>query len=406
MRVLEINALLGAGSTGIIVNDIKNCLNEHGIACDVACSKSYIGQDDHTYLIGNTLDRKVHAVLCRLGGKQGYYSTLPTKRLLRYIDATHPDIVQLHNVHNNYVNFPLLLHHLAKRNITTVLTLHDCWFFTGGCFHYYADHCDKWMTGCEACPKRMKDTPAYIHDCSNKIYRDRKNGYEAVDKLVVVGVSEWISNEARKSILKNAEIHTIHNGIDLDVFQPTASNLRERLGLSGKKVIIGPASKWLSTVNKDTYQHFVDHMDEDMVLLLFGCGDTSMTVPANVRLYGFIHDRKQLAELYSMADVLVNCSREDTLSTINLEAQACGTPVVTYDSTGSKETVDDVVSRSVTAGNHEQLLTITKKVLANRAEQTTVQCRQFIVNEYDKKKNFVDYVHLFNQIMKSKNEQA
>ena len=176
MRVLQINAVYGAGSTGVIVEDIHKLSLSKGIESFVAYSSSQYAQSDivNGYKIGNTFGKKIHALLCRINGEQGYFSKFSTLKLIKHIKEINPDIVQLHNLHSNYINLNMLLSFLAKDNIKTIVTLHDCWFYTGGCFHYTAVGCDKWKSGCGNCPKKRKDTPAYLFDRSAKILKDRK----------------------------------------------------------------------------------------------------------------------------------------------------------------------------------------------------------------------------------------
>lgn len=355
MKVLQINAVYGSGSTGTIVQDIQKCCDISGIECYVAYASSSLKSVPNGYRIGNFFSNKLHALLCRISGRQGYFSFLPTLLFLRWLNSLNPDIVHLHNLHSNFINLNILLRYLARKKIRTIITLHDCWFFTGGCFHYAAIECDKWMKGCGDCPKRLMDTPAYLYDASARIWADRKKYFNAIEQLDIVGVSKWISNEASKGFNCSRRILTIYNGVNRNIFKPTSSDLRIRLQLNEKFVLLGPASKWLSQINKKVLDYFVTNMDKDMVLVLFGVENWDFDLPNNIVQYGFTKDKKELAALYSMADVFVNCSREDTLSFINLEAQSCGTPVVSFSETGIAETVDKKSGYITTGWSEEDL---------------------------------------------------
>ena len=382
MKVLQVNATYGLGSTGTIVRDLKECCEANKIECYVA----YALTDEKVergYKIGNWLSNKLHALLSRISGKQAYFSYLPTIRFIRYIKNLQPDVVHLHNLHANYINLPILLKYLAKNDIRTIITLHDCWWYTGGCFHYTAAGCSKWLDKCGNCPKRTDDTPAYLYDRSAEILEDKKQLLLAIPRLTVIGVSEWISNEARKSFLASKEIMTIHNGIDLSVFKPTPSDLREKLGLADKYVILGPASKWLDPINKEVLDYFVANMKSDEVLLLFGAEKTDRSLPSNVKLYGYTRDKQELAALYTMADVFVNCTREDTLPTINLEAQACGCRVVTFATCGASETVDGFYSRAVQMCSPDILYQSAKTMIkADNLTQRMYICEIFSYDNY------------------------
>lgn len=397
MKVLQVNAVYGSRSTGTIVKELMSCCEQNKIEAYVAYSQldRRVVPPINGFRIGNIFTRKWHALLSRIAGKQAYYNRLSTWNFIRWIKKIKPDIVHLHNLHSNYIHLNMLLKYLAENDIATVITMHDCWYFTGGCFHYTNVGCNKWQHGCGDCPKRLSDTPAYLYDSSASILKDREKYLTAIPRLTLVGCSEWVANEARKSVLKDCDIRYIHNGFDLDVFKPTPSDLKDRLGLTGKYIILGPASKWLSDVNKETLEYFIQMMPEDTVLLLFGCQNPNEFIADNVVLYGYTSNRIEMAQLYSMADVFVNCSREDTLSSLNIECQACGTPVVTYDATGSKETVDGVSGFAVETGNYQLLYKSYQNVLLDTKTNFLQKCREWVVYNFDREKNYQSYIELY-----------
>lgn len=399
MKVLQINAVYGHGSTGTIVRDIEQLCSAKGIECLVASPDPAVRQAKRGYVIGNTIDHKLHAALSRIYGKQAYYSRCATRSLLKYMDREQPDIVHLHNLHSNYIHLNMLLDYLAKRDIVTIVTLHDCWFYTGGCFHYANAGCYRWLEKCGNCPKQKLDTPAHLQDCSAQILADRRKYLLAIPRLTVTGVSEWIASEARRTFLKDTKVVTIHNGVDLNVFKPTPSDFRQRLGLEGKYVILGPASKWLSDVNKEVLDKFTKLMHPDEVLLLFGVDvqDTS-NLPKNVITYGYTKNREELAQLYTMADVFVNCTREESLSLINIEAQACGTPVVTFDATATPETVDGIYSLSTQVGNPDRLYESVENIRYNNDGELSKQVISFASKNYDLYSNYEEYLNLYKSL--------
>lgn len=399
MKVLQINAVYGHGSTGTIVRDIEQLCSAKGIECLVASPDPAVRQAKRGYVIGNTIDHKLHAALSRIYGKQAYYSRCATRSLLKYMDREKPDIVHLHNLHSNYIHLNMLLDYLAKRDIITIVTLHDCWFYTGGCFHYANAGCYRWLEKCGNCPKQKLDTPAHLKDCSAQILADRRKYLLAIPRLTVSGVSEWIASEARRTFLKDTKVVTIHNGVDLNVFKPTPSDFRQRLGLEGKYVILGPASKWLSDVNKEVLDKFTKLMHPDEVLLLFGVDvqDTS-NLPKNVITYGYTKNREELAQLYTMADVFVNCTREESLSLINIEAQACGTPVVTFDATATPETVDGIYSLSTQVGNPDRLYESVENIRYNNDGELSKQVISFASKNYDLYSNYEEYLNLYKSL--------
>ena len=399
MKILQINAVYGQGSTGTIVRDIEKMCEESGIECYVASPDKKVLKAKHGYVIGNTLDHKIHALLSRIHGKQAYYSHIPTRNLIRWIDEIKPEIVHLHNLHSNYIHLNMLLHYLAERDIKTIVTLHDCWFITGGCFHYTAAGCDKWLTNCKNCPKKKEDTPAFFSKQSAKILADRKKFLLAIPHLYITGVSQWMANEALKTFLKDTPNYVITNGIDMEVFKPTPSDFRKRLGLEDKYIILGPASKWLLSVNKQVMAEFSSIMQPDEVLLLFGVTNAIDNLPDNIITYGYTKNREELAQLYTMVDVFANVTREDSLSLINVEAQACGTPVVTFNQTGPKETVDDINSFNVPVGDVHKLYEAVQKVRKQTTEDTVTQCVQFVHEKYEVYNTYKKYIELYKSII-------
>lgn len=402
MKVMQINAVYGVGSTGIIVEDIHNLSLQSGIDSYVSYSTSPKSSSDikNSYIIGDRLGKKIHAVLCRVGGKQAYFSRNATRKLISYIEEVKPDVVHLHNLHSNYIHLNMLLKYLASKNIHTVITLHDCWFYTGGCFHYTFDNCLKWLDSCGNCPKKRQDTPAYLYDSSAKILADRKKYLSGISYLTVVGVSEWISKEAEKTFLRDKNIVTIHNGIDTDFFVDTPSSLRKKYGIEDKFVILCPANKWLKQINKETLEYVSSNLPSDSILVLLGCNaGQKISLPDNVLPLDYVKDRDELRKVYSMADVFANCTREDSLSLINVEVQSCGTPVVTYCNTGAKETVDEKCGFSVESGNYQDFLNRILYIKKQGKSAFSDNCHKWAVSKFCRDNNYRKYLELYYDLL-------
>lgn len=400
MRVLHINAVYGQGSTGVIVQDIHNMALQNGIDSYVAYAHPNRKVDEkNTYIIGNKFDHKLHAMLSRINGRQAYFSRIPTKRLLRKIDELKPNIVHLHNLHSNYINLNMLLQYLADKHISTVITLHDCWFFTGGCFHYTKVNCCKWLTTCGKCPKKKVDTPAYILDKSKFILEDRKKYLSQIEDLTVVGVSEWITQEAKKSFLNNAKLLTIYNGVDLEFFKPVKSNFREQYNLENKFLILGMANKWFEPANAELLKTFSERIDEDSVLIIIG-GTKEQRERLSSKVIGipYVTNREELREIYSACDVFVNCTREDTLGSVNIEAQACGTPVIVFSNTGTKETIDSVSGYCVPDGNVECMLEMVQNVKENGKAHYSDICQRYVHGKFERNTNYAKYMQLYKKL--------
>lgn len=398
MRILQVNAIYGSKSTGTIVKDIDLLLQSESHESYVAFQKS-TEVPTNGYKIGNKLDYKIHALLTRLLGKQGYFSIASTKKFLKYIDKIKPDIVHLHNLHSNYINLNMLLEYLAIKNIHTVITLHDCWFFTGKCFHYQVANCNKFKDSCGDCPLLKNDVPSWFFDPTAQVLSDKKKLFNNIKSLTVVGVSNWISSEAKKGIFKDKDVVTIHNGVDINIFRPTSSKIREKLGLKDEFVILGSADKWLNPLNRQVFNYIISNITPEMKIVIFGCNkDQQKQLPESVIGIGYITDRNEMAKIYSMADVFVNLTLEEALGLVNIESLACGTPVITYESGGSPETISERTGIVITKGDKEALLKAILKIKDRGKTFYEQKCLNHVEKNFIVEDRYKEYVDLYNEI--------
>lgn len=397
MKIVQINAVYGYGSTGVIVEDIQSACRKEGVDCVVAYSQSK-GEVKSGYHLGNAFSNRLHALLSRISGKQGYFSCLSTWRFLRFLDNYKPDILHLHNLHGCYINVPMLLKYAAKKNIAVVVSLHDCWFYTGGCSHYTRVDCNKWLQECGNCPRRYEEFPALLYDSSAAQLRDRRKLFGEIKNLTAVGVSKWIVDEAQKTVFRKAQCVAIHNGIDVDFFHPVKNDFRKRYNLEGKYIILAPANKWFLDVNRETFDYFASRLTDDMRMVFIGNGVDESRLTDKMINVGFVSSREEIRDIYSACDVMANCTREESLSLLNVEVQACGTPVVTYSNTGVKETVDGKCGFAVENGNPEEMWKEVSKMRTYGKASYSADCMDWAKREFDKEDNYNKYIMLYKSI--------
>ena len=397
MKIVQINAVYGFGSTGVIVKDIQSACRKEGIDCVAAYSQSK-GEVKSGYHLGNAFSNRLHAILSRISGKQGYFSCFSTWRFLRFLDNYRPDILHLHNLHGCYINVPMLLKYAAKKNIAVVVSLHDCWFYTGGCSHYTSVGCNKWLQKCGNCPRRYEEFPALLYDSSAVQLRDRRKLFGEIKNLTAVGVSRWIVDEARKTVFREAQCVAIHNGIDVNFFHPVKNDFRKRYHLEGKYVILAPANKWFLDVNRETFDYFASRLTDDMRMVFIGNGVDESRLTDKMINVGFVSSREELRGIYSACDVMANCTREESLSLLNVEVQACGTPVVTYSNTGVKETVDGICGFAVENGNPADMWNGVSRIRDNGKTFFSADCVAWAKKEFDKENNYNKYIMLYKSI--------
>lgn len=399
MKVLQINAVYGFKSTGIIVKDIENLLSNNGHSSYVAYQTA-LNPPQNSYNVGNKLDWKIHALYSRIFGRQAYASRCATKGLIKYIQSISPDIVHFHNLHSNYINLNMLCDFLAKRKIPTVITLHDCWYFTGKCTHYASVKCDRWQSSCGNCPQNKCEQPSLFFDSTAKVLQDKTNHLNKLHSLTLVGCSDWIASEAKKSLLKNANIEVVYNGVDTSVFTPHESNFREKHNLKNDFTILGMADKWCLDINKAAVEKIIQQNIEAKIVIV-GCTQAQKDYfkpYKNVLSLGYISDRQELADIYAASDVFVNLTHADTLPTVNMESICCGTPVITYNCCGSPELIDSDSGFVVEENDVESLLSKIKQIKDTPLLFNVKEKQQ----KFDKNTCYNRYLDIYNTLLKQK----
>lgn len=295
--------------------------------------------EEHQY-IGTLCENVLHRIGAPLLAADGAFSAFATRRLIRQLEAFAPDVVHLHNLHGWYLNYEMLTRYLKKKGVRVIWTLHDCWPFTGQCPHFVMAGCEKWKTGCHHCPQ-LREYPEACFDRTRALWEKKKGWFTGFADLTIVTPSRWLAELVRESFLKEYPVRVIHNGIDLSVFRPTQSDFREKHRCENKRLVLGVASNWGQRKGLDVFIELARRLDPSYQVILVGTDEKAdQQLPDNILSIHRTQDQKELAALYSVADVFVNPTREDTFPTVNLEALACGTPVVTFQTGGSPECVD------------------------------------------------------------------
>lgn len=346
MKVAQINAVCGKGSTGKICVEIGNCLDTDNIE-----NKIYFISGNKTYKNGvkysNAFYTKFMALFSRVFGNYGFNSSIATRRLVKKLKEFDPDIIHLHNLHGHNVDLKILFNYLSKSNKKVVWTFHDCWAFTAYCPHFTMVKCDKWKEKCGNCPQKSR-YPKSLVDNSEKNYERKKRAFTGVENMTLITPSKWLADLVKQSFLKDYPIEVVYNTIDTEIFKPTPSDFRERYGLGNKKIILGVASVWDERKGFYDFVKLSEMLDENYQIVLVGISQKQKKkLPKNILAITRTDSAKELAEIYTAADVFLNLTYEDNYPTVNLEAQACGTPCITYRTGGSVESVpkENVVPR-------------------------------------------------------------
>lgn len=396
MRILLINTVYGVGSTGKIVKQIAGKARQDGH--DTMIAHRY-ETADVTYpadavAVSSWWDCHVHNRLCRLTMLRGCFSVRKTRQFLKKAEAFQPDLIHLHNINGNFINLEMLFRYIRKSKAKVVWTFHDCWPLTGNCKHFDGVQCDKWQSGCGNCPQKG----GALLDLSAMMYRRKRKMLAGIENMTIVTPSKWLADLTAQSYLGVYPIRVIHNGIDLSVFRPTGSSFREDNGLEGKKLILGVAFDWGGKKGLDVFVELAARLPEDYRIVLVGTNDAvDAQLPANVICIHRTNNQQELAAIYTAADVFVNPTREDTYPTVNMEALACGTPVVTFRTGGSPEIIDEtcgaVVERNDVDELVRQIVTICEKKVYSK-EACLKRARQFHMDD-----RFDEYIQLYEELV-------
>ncbi|WP_294285695.1 glycosyltransferase [uncultured Chryseobacterium sp.] len=399
MIILQISSEVNIGSVGRIAEQIgENILNE-GWESYIAYGRENLPSKSSVFPIGKKYDVIKHVLLTRLTDRHGFGSGNPTVELIDKIKSIDPDIIHLQHLHGYYVNIKLLFNFLAQSRAKIVWTFHDCWSFTGHCAYYDLAGCDKWQTECEKCPQ-LGEYPKSFVDRSKENYIDKKQLFTSVQNMTIVPVSNWLKEEVKKSFLKKYDVRTIHNGVDVEQFSYRKNNVKKDYGIEDRFLILGIASPWDKRKGLKYFMELSEKLSEQYKILLIGLTRKQVKeLPEKIIGLERTKDVEELARFYSAADVFVNPTLEDTFPTTNLEAQSCGTPVITFKTGGSPEALDLSTGIVVEKGNLEKLIGAIEEVEKNTKSFYSENCRKRILSYFDKQNAFKNYIELYKQLV-------
>lgn len=337
MRILMINSVCGVGSTGRICTDLAAALEQRGHTVKIAYGRGKAPDFARRWAvrIGTEADVRLHGAYARVNDAAGLGSRHATARLIDWIRSYDPDLIHLHNLHGYYLHVGVLFDYLKTCGKPVVWTLHDCWPFTGHSAYCESPKCEKWRTGCDSCAQ-IESYPRSVVDRAARNWRFKRETFNGVERLTLVTPSAWLAGLARESFLGYYPVKVVPNGVDTAVFRPLPEDADRRAGQPF--TVLGVASVWEKRKGLDDLKRLREIMPRDWAMTLVGLTEQQKAaLPDTIRGVTRTHDVRELRDLYAAADVFVNPTTEDNYPTTNLEAIACGTPVVTYPTGGSSE---------------------------------------------------------------------
>ena len=403
-KLFQINVVANSGSTGKIAEQIGLLAKANGWDCYMAYGRWTYDSSLKLYKIGTKKDIYFHGLKSLLLDRHALGSRRATKALIEEIKNIQPDIIHLHNIHGYYLNLPLLCDFFAEYKKPIIMTLHDCWTVTGHCVHFQDINCTKWQNGCYSCPNLKGYPKSLFIDNSKNNWNTKKESFQKIlSLLTIVPVCNWLSDIVSRSYLKEAVRKVIINGIDLDVFKPTDNvfDIRTNYQVNNKFVILAVSNGWNSTKGLEDILWLRDKLSDEYVIVMVGVSPKQKkNLPQGIIGICKTENVKQLSELYSIADVFLNPTYQDTLPTVSIEALACGTPVISYDTGGSADIVDENVGVLIERGNRDALLFSIKEIKSRGKIAYQKSCREKALNIFNNQKCFADYLKLYKELLK------
>lgn len=392
MKLVQINATCGSGSTGKIALAINEILESNNIENYILYS---LGQCDKENSIKYTTQRsvKIQALASRVFGNYGFEAKHATKKLISHLEQIKPDIIHIHNIHSHDCNLEMLFKYIKKNGIKVYWTFHDCWAFTGYCPYFDMVNCDKWKIECKNCPQ--KGVYSWFFDRSKYLFNKKKQLFCGLD-LTIITPSQWLCDLVKNSFLREYPVKVINNGIDLSVFKPCDSDFRKKYYCEDKFILLGVSFEWEKRKGLDVFVDLSKRLDEKFKIVLVGTNDeVDKQLPDNIISIHRTNNQTELAEIYTAADLFVNPTREENYPTVNMESLACGTPVLTFNTGGSPEMLDETCGFTVPKNDVDALYNEIIKISENKPYSKEFCLKK--AENFDMNERFKEYVNLYKE---------
>lgn len=400
MKLLQINTVVGNGSTGRIVEEIGCLAIDNGWKSWIAFGRGRPTSNSNLIRIGNDWDMRFHGLQSRLLDNHGLSSKRVTNKFIDQIKDIKPDIIHLHNIHGYYINYPILFNYLKEWTGSIVWTWHDIWPLTGHCAFFGKDTCDQWMSGCKKCTRRYVYPASWLCSRSYKNLMVKESLFSSLPNLTIVTASEWLAEMQRKSLIRCKNVKVIHNGVDLIKFSPVPKT--HNLG----KYVLAISNVWTEEKGFNDLIELRKILKDDIDIKLVGVSLSQMKyLPKGIYGIERTSNFDELKCLYSNAIALINPTWGDNFPTVNLESLACGTPVVTYRTGGSPESIDENTGIVVAQGDIQGLKFAIENISNSETRYSKFLCRRRAEEYFDKDICFKSYLQLYDDLLSGSYKQ-
>lgn len=354
------------------------------------------------YVATNFSSKLFHLIGAKLTGFDGCFSRIHTYILVNRIRKINPDIIHLHIMHDYFLCLPVFFKYIKNSGIQVVWTFHDCWAFTGGCAYFSISGCREWMSGCTKCENIKSCIP--LLNATSKMWKMKLRFKDEISNLIITTPSDWLAEVVRSSFYKDCDIRVIRNGIDLLQFTPVESQFKEKYNCINKYIVLGVAFDWGKRKGLDVFNDLAKLLPDQYQIVLVGTNRyIDKIIDDKIISIHKTSSQKELVEIYSAADVFVNPTREEVFGMVNIEALACGTPVVTFATDGAPEGIDENCGIVVEVKSAHALISQIQRVCEQHLFSKEACVRRAAL--FDEKVCYQDYISLYQNLVIKRKER-
>lgn len=249
------------------------------------------------------------------------------------------------------------------------------------------------------CKKTDSMITSWFFDRYKKLILDRLKWVNEINNVALIGVSDWITDEVRKSKFSNVKhIGRIYNWIDLSKFFPRDKILINNI-YENEKIILGVSSYWTEKKGIYKFIQLSKMISNDTKILLVGEIDKYIKLPNNIVSVKATNDVDLLATYFSTADVFVNFSLEETFGKVTAESLACGTPVVVMNSTANPELINDTCGYVVKNNSVEETVIAINSVLNKGKNHYKDACVEHANKKFNKSKLIDENIQIYKLLL-------
>lgn len=384
MKFVLINSWYQQYSTGKLVSAFRNHLINNGHFVTTFYGHGKHSSDENVYLIGNKYTLYIHALMCRVTGYEGTYSTVQTAKVIKKIKEMNPDVVYLFNLHAYYLNEYLLLSYLKKSGVKVIYMLFDEYPYLGKCC--FAGDCEKYKVECCDCPQKKVYPASLFFDRCRKLFRKKKKLFHDWDQLTLAGV-EFLSKQAKMSAISHSvKFITIDMGVDLtEMYYPRdAKELKTILNIPmDNKVVVtvGPFSDDRKGIRK-LVKIAKLCIQEAITFINIGFDGNDELLPTNFIGISYVFDQNELARFYSMADIYVMTSSNEGMSLTCMEALGCGCKLIGFNVSGLPYTASKDFAEFVPFDDLQAFANAIRQ-MEKKTPESIKACREYALSRYE-----------------------